>query len=85
MGELSSSENLEDFDTDNNRSNGIYHCICKVGMELSRDLYTGKQNMIKQYQQMVDVLFELQDKYGIGVIDLWNDERDDDAFLKKNT
>ena len=38
---------------------------------MSRDLfYTGTKYDSKQYQQMVDVLFELQDKYGIGVIDL---------------
>ena len=36
----------------------------------------------KQYQQMVDV-FELQDKYGIGVIDLWNDEEMNDVSEKR--
>ncbi len=44
--------------------------------------YTGTKYDSKQYQQMVDVLFELQDKYGIGVIDLWNDEEMNDVSEK---
>ena len=45
--------------------------------------YTGTKYDSKQYQQMVDVLFELQDKYGIGVIDLWNDEEMNDVSEKE--
>ncbi len=45
--------------------------------------YTGTKYDSKQYQQMVDVLFELQDKYGIGVIDLWNDEEMNDVSEKR--
>lgn len=36
--------------------------------------YTGTQYDSEQYGQMVETLLELKDKWGIGVIDLWNDE-----------
>ena len=36
--------------------------------------YTGTKFLNPSYQAMVDALYELQDKWGIGIIDLWNDE-----------
>ena len=38
---------------------------------------------VEYNMEMVDVLFELQDKFGIGVIDLWNDEEMNDVSDKE--
>ena len=35
--------------------------------------YTGTQYKSEQYAQMVDLLLQIQEKWKIGVIDLWND------------
>ena len=36
--------------------------------------YTGTKFLSPNYQAMVDALYELEDKWHIGIIDLWNDE-----------
>lgn len=48
--------------------------------------YTGTKYNSELYDQMVSALFELQSKYGIGIIDMWNNEQmnnvsDDDYKL----
>ncbi len=50
--------------------------------------YTGTRFDSEEYSQMVDLLLEIQQKWGIGVIDLWNDadmnavsEEDYDLFM----
>ena len=84
MGELSSSENLEDFDTQTVTGAMEYIIVyAKQTWNCPVIFYTGTKYDSKQYQQMVDVLFELQDKYGIGVIDLWNDEEMNDVSEKE--
>lgn len=84
MGELSSSENLEDFDTQTITGAMEYIIVyAKQAWNCPVIFYTGTKYDSKQYQQMVDVLFELQDKYGIGVIDLWNDEEMNDVSEKE--
>lgn len=83
MGEISSSENLEDFDTQTITGAMEYIIVyAKQTWNCPVIFYTGTKYDSKQYQQMVDVLFELQDKYGIGVIDLWNDEEMNDVSEK---
>lgn len=37
--------------------------------------YTGTRFESAQYGKMVDILYQLQAKWGIGVVDLWNDDR----------
>ena len=65
MGELSSSENLEDFDTQTITGAMEYIIVyAKQTWNCPVIFYTGTKYDSKQYQQMVDVLFELQDKYG---------------------
>jgi len=84
MGELSSSENLEDFDTQTITGAMEYIIVyAKQTWNCPVIFYTGTKYDSKQYQQMVDVLFELQDKYGIGMIDLWNDEEMNDVSEKE--
>ena len=84
MGEISSSENLEDFDTQTITGAMEYIIVyAKQTWNCPVIFYTGTKYDSKQYQQMVDVLFELQDKYGIGVIDLWNDEEMNDVSEKE--
>ena len=84
MGELSSSENLEDFDTQTITGAMEYIIVyAKQTWNCPVIFYTGTKYDSKQYQQMVDVLFEIQDKYGIGVIDLWNDEEMNDVSEKE--
>lgn len=82
--ELSRSENLEDFDTQTITGAMEYITVyAKQTWNCPVIFYTGTKYDSKQYQQMVDVLFELQDKYGIGVIDLWNDEEMNDVSEKE--
>ena len=84
MGEISSSENLEDFDTQTITGAMEYIIVyAKQTWNCPVIFYTGTKYDSKQYQQMVDVLFELQDKYGIGLIDLWNDEEMNDVSEKE--
>ena len=84
IGELSRSENLEDFDTQTITGAMEYITVyAKQTWNCPVIFYTGTKYDSKQYQQMVDVLFELQDKYGIGVIDLWNDEEMNDVSEKE--
>ena len=84
IGELSSSENLEDFDTQTVTGAMEYIIVyAKQTWNCPVIFYTGTKYDSEQYQQMVDVLFELQDKYGIGVIDLWNDEEMNDVSDKE--
>lgn len=84
MGEISSSENLEDFDTQTITGAMEYIIVyAKQTWNCPVIFYTGTKYDSKQYQQMVDVLYELQDKYGIGVIDLWNDEEMNDVSEKE--
>ena len=75
LGELSASKDPETFDT-----------LTIIGaMEYLIDyaqktwncpiiFYTGTKFLHPLYGQMVDALYEIQKKWGIEIIDLWNDE-----------
>lgn len=74
LGEISSSRNLEDFDTKTVLgaleyiivyADTTWHCPVVI--------YTGTQYDSPAYGKMVEQLLKLQEKYEIGVIDLWND------------
>lgn len=75
MGSLSDSENLEDFD-DTTIIGAIEYIIA-----YARDtwncpvvFYTGSYFESQEYGDMVQALLDIQEKWDMGVIDLWNDE-----------
>lgn len=74
MGEVSDSTNLEDFDTSTVIGAEEYIiAYVKQTWDCPVVFYTGTKYDSEQYGQMIDALYELQEKWGIGIIDLWND------------
>lgn len=74
LGTISSSENLEDFDTSTVIGAMEYIIVyARQTWDCPVIFYTGTKYDSEMYQQMVDALLKLQEKYDIGVIDLWND------------
>lgn len=76
LGEVSDSKNLEDFDT--STITGSMEYIIAYADETWRApvvFYTGTHYDNKNYDEMVARLHELEVKWGIGVIDMWNDEK----------
>lgn len=73
MGEISDSTNLEDFDTTTVIGAMEYIiCYAKQTWNCPVMFYTGTKYDSEQYGKMVEALKELQKKYGIGVIDMWD-------------
>ncbi len=75
LGEISESHNKEDFDT--KTVTGAMEYIIAYAKEKWDCLvvfYTGSYYESSEYAAMVDRLYELQGKWGIGVIDLYTDE-----------
>lgn len=73
LGTVSDSTSLTDFDT--TTTIGAMEYIIAYTKETwgcPVVFYTGSRYDNAKYQQMVDALSALQDKWGIGVIDLWN-------------
>lgn len=73
LGEISTSMKLEDFDT--TTITGAMEYIIgyvKETWNFPVVFYTGSRYESQEYQAMVDRLFELQQKWGIGVLDLWS-------------
>ena len=75
LGKISSSVNKEDFDqmTITGAMEYIIAAV-KERWDCPIAFYTGTKYDSGAYQKMVDRLLELKEKWGIGVIDLWNDE-----------
>ncbi len=75
LGTISDSMNKEDFDT-TTIIGAIEYIIAsaKEKWDCEVSFYTGTKYDSAAYQKMVDALLEIQDKWGIGVLDLWNDE-----------
>lgn len=74
LGKVSESMNKEDFDT--STVIGAMEYIIATAKEQWNcpvSFYTGTYYESAAYQKMVDALFELQKKWDIGIIDLWND------------
>ena len=76
LGEISSSENEEDFDI-TTVSGAIEYIISRVKNKWNCRIafYTGTFFENDKYQEMVDLIFEIQKKWGIDIIDLWNDRQ----------
>lgn len=74
LGTVSDSYNLEDFDTQTIIGAMEYIiCYAKETWDCEVSFYTGTNYNSNLYAQMVLALYELQDKWGIGVIDMFFD------------
>lgn len=73
MGEISKSENMDDFDTSTVIGAMEYViAYAKKNYNCPVMFYTGTKYDSEQYGEMVEATLKLQDKWGIGVIDMWN-------------
>ncbi len=75
LGEVSSSTNLDDFDT--STITGSMEYIIAYATEtwnVPVVFYTSTYYETDNYDEMVDRLYDLQEKWDIGIIDMWNDE-----------
>lgn len=74
LGSVSDSFDINDFDT-KTVAGAIEYVIAyaKQTWNCLVIFYTGTQYKSEQYAQMVDLLLQIQEKWKIGVIDLWND------------
>lgn len=75
LGTVSDSFDMADFDTQT-VAGAIEYVIAysKETWDCPVIFYTGTKYDSEQYGQMVDLLLQIQQKWGIGVIDLWNSE-----------
>lgn len=73
LGEVSNAMDLEDFDT-TTITGAMEYIIgyAKETWDCPVVFYTGSRYESKEYQAMVDRLYELQQKWDIGVLDLWS-------------
>lgn len=74
MGSIADGTSLDSFDT-HTVAGAIEYIICYVKQTWNCPLifYTGTQYDSEQYGEMVELLLQIQEKWDIGVIDLWND------------
>lgn len=74
LGEISGGKALSDFDT-STVAGAIEYIIAYAQQTWDCPVvfYTGTQYNNAEYEKMVDLLLDLQQKWDIGVIDLWND------------
>ena len=75
LGEISESKNLDSFDT-STITGAMEYIICYVQETWNCPVvfYTGSRYEKPEYNTMVQRLMELQEKWGIGVLDLWNSD-----------
>ncbi len=75
FGEISESENIADFD-DTTIAGAIETMIAyaKDTFDCPVVFYTGSYCEKENYKEMVDLLLKIQEKWGIGVIDMFNNE-----------
>lgn len=74
LGGLSDSVDMEVFDTDT-VIGAIEYIVAYAKETWGCDVvfYTGTKYDSENYQEMVEGLYAVQEKWGIGIIDLWND------------
>jgi len=74
LGTISKSKDASQFDTQTviGAMEAII-CYCQETWNCPVIFYTGTKYDSSEYEAMVKALLELQDKWNIGVIDLWND------------
>lgn len=75
LGTISDSKNMEDFD-DTTIIGAIEYIIAYAEATWGCPVvfYTGTYFENNEYAQMVQALLDIQEKWGIGVVDLWNNE-----------
>lgn len=74
LGEISTSTNLDDFDTQTVAGAIEYVIVyARQTWDCPVVFYTGTKYNSEQYGQMVELLLQIKDKWDIEVIDLWND------------
>ena len=74
LGEISESMDMNDFDQ-TTVAGAIEYVIAyaKANYNCPVMFYTGTKYDSEKYQEMVDLLLQIQKKWDIGVIDMWND------------
>ena len=75
LGEISDSKNLEDFDT-STITGAMEYIICYAQETWGCKVvfYTGSRYDSAPYEAMVSRLLELEEKWGIGVLNLWSSD-----------
>ena len=74
LGEVTDSERMEDFDTDTVAGAMEYIiAYAKDKWDCPVVFYTNPKYDNDEYAAMVELLYEIRDKWGIGVIDLWTE------------
>ena len=75
MGTVSEGTDLSDFDT-STVAGAMEYIICyaRETWDCPIIFYTGTKYDSAQYAEMVELLYALQDKWDIGIIDLWNND-----------
>jgi len=73
LGKIENSFNLNDFDT-STVIGAVEYIICYAAKTWKCPVvfYSNPKFECSEYQKMVDALYQLQEKWGIGFIDLWN-------------
>lgn len=75
LGQISASKDISEFDT--KTVIGAMEYIISYSSQTWKCpviFYTGTKYDSEMYGEMVEALQQLQEKWGIGIIDLWNDE-----------
>ena len=76
LGSISESTNLEDFDTSTIYGAMEYIiCYAKQTWKCPVSFYTNTYYENENYKKMITALYSLKDKWGIGIIDLYNNEK----------
>lgn len=75
LGEIAERNQLEDFDT-STVTGAIEYIICyaKQNWDCPVAFYTGSYYEDEYYEAMVEQMGKIQEKWGIGILDLWHDE-----------
>ncbi|MDD6664776.1 MAG: SGNH/GDSL hydrolase family protein [Eubacterium coprostanoligenes] len=75
LGEISSSKNIDDFDT-STVAGAIEYIIAYAQDKWNCPVvfYTNPKYDSENYEKMVDLLYEIKDKWSITIIDLYSDE-----------
>ena len=75
LGEISEGYELSDFDTQTVTGAMEYIiCYAKETFGCQVVFYTGSRYESKEYEAMVKRVLELEEKWGIKVLDLWSDD-----------
>lgn len=79
LGEVAEGNELDDFDT-STIAGAMEYIICyaQKNWDCPVMFYTGSRYDSAEYGKMVDLLYTLQEKWSVGIIDLWSGEEFND-------